>query len=60
MSLIDVLVEVYHRQEFLREAIQVIVVKVLRTLAKGVKVFDYVVEKLLLAKKPEEGKQRQL
>jgi len=60
MSLIDILVEVYHRQEFLREAIQVIVVKVLRTLVKGVKVFDYVVEKLLLANKPTEGKQAQL
>lgn len=31
LSLLDALVEIYHAQEFLREAIQVIIVKVLKT-----------------------------
>jgi len=47
MTLLDTLIDIYHLQEFLREAIQVIIVKVLKTQIKSVKIFDYLVQKLL-------------
>lgn len=46
--LIDLLFKIYDSQEFLREAIQTTFVKILKNTTKSVKVFDYMVEKLLV------------
>ena len=46
--LIDLLFKIYESQEFLREAIQTTLVKILKNTTKSVKVFDYMVEKLLV------------
>ena len=47
-TLIDVLGDIYHAQEFLREAIQLVVVKIIKSPVGNIKLFDYVLTKLRL------------
>ena len=49
LTLLDMLVEIYRSQEFLREAIQVIISKILRAQNRSVKIFDFLVQKLLVS-----------
>lgn len=47
LALLDILIGIYDSQEFLREAIQVIISKILKAQNRSVKIFDYIVQKLL-------------
>jgi len=47
-DVVEMLVTIYKQQEFLRESIQVIFDKVFRANSGSVKIFDYIVEKLLV------------
>lgn len=55
LTLLDILIEIYRLQEFLREAIQVIISKVLRAQNGSVKIFDYLVQKLLINSDSKQG-----
>ena len=48
LNLIDALSEIYHAQEFLREAIQLLCIKILKSSLKSVKIFNAIVDKLKL------------
>ena len=51
------LAEIYINQEFLREAILVVLGKILRELTKSVKIFDHVVDSFLYGSNDKKGTQ---
>lgn len=55
-TLVDILFKIHISQEFLREAIQTTLVKILKNTTKSVKVFDYIVKKLLVGDLSENAK----
>lgn len=55
-TLIDILLKIHDSQEFLREAIQTTLVKILKNTTKSVKVFDYIVKKLLVGSESDSTK----
>jgi UDP-glucose 6-dehydrogenase len=54
--LVDGLLKIHEAQEHLREAIQTTLVKILKNTTKSVKVFDYIVKKLLVGSEPDSTK----
>lgn len=48
-KLVDIVTEVYHSQEFLREAIQLLLIKVLQSGQKSVKLFEHICSSLKIS-----------
>jgi len=47
-NIVDMLYEMYKDQQFLRESIQLILVKIMKSPSKTTKLFDHIVDKFLL------------